>query len=122
MKHQYTGHPSQSVITCIPNMSFYHQETELFSIFPRLFGIDKISKLLLRYFTCRGTVKKLVLLVIYSETKSLFFFFLGRLASLRYPTIFFLIFTSRATMAKLEMPVIYSETKKIFQLSPGLLD
>lgn len=122
MKHQYTGHPSQSVITCIPDMSFYHQETELFSIFPRLFGIDKIFKLLLRYFTCRGTVKKLVLLVIYSETKSLFFFFLGRLASLRYPTIFFLIFTSRATMAKLEMPVIYSETKKIFQLSPGLLD
>ena len=74
MKHQYTGHPSQSVITCIPNMSFYHQETELFSIFPRLFGIDKISKLLLRYFTCRGTVKKLVLLAIYSETKSLFLF------------------------------------------------
>ena len=50
-------------------MSFYHQETELFSFFPRLFGIDKISKLLLRYFTCRDTVKKLVLLVIYSMAK-----------------------------------------------------
>ena len=118
MKHRYTGHPSQSFITCIPDMSFYHQETELFSFFPRLFGIDKISKLLLRYFTCRGTLKKLVLPVTYSETNSLVFFFLDRLASLRYPTIFFLIFTSRATMAKLEMPVIYSETRKFFSFHP----